>query len=312
MNVREYKTGKSPLLGQSNNALMLLIACNALVFILLNFLKIVYFISYSDNSVAESFFHKQILEWFTLPASFDHFISRPWTLLVYMFSNYSVWGLIGSLLWLWSFGYILQDLTGNKKIFPIYLYGGVAGGVVYLLSVNLIPGWQQNMEIIPDLTGGGAAVMAIAIATTTLAPNYRIFPLVSGGIPLWVLSLIYVIIDYVSIANAGGGFVMAHVAGGLIGYLFIWQMKNGRDWSDWMNRLVDWVDDLFNPEKKHKKQSHKEKLFYQPTQKPFQKTTVNITQQRLDELLDKIHDEGYHMLTDEEKDFLKRASKEEL
>jgi membrane associated rhomboid family serine protease len=307
MNVREYKTGKSPLLGQSNNALMLLIAFNALVFILLNFLKIVYFISYNDNSAAEVSFHKQILEWFTLPASFDHFIGRPWTLFVYMVSNDSIWGLIGSLLWLWSFGYILQDLTGNKKIFSIYMYGGIAGAVVYLLSVNLIPAWQQNI----DLTGGGAAVMAIAVATTTLAPDYRLFPLISGGIPLWVLTLIYVIIDYISIVNAGGGYVVAHLAGGIMGYIFIRQMRKGKDWSDWMNRLVDWFDDLFNPEKKHKKQSHKEKLFYQPTQKPFQKT-VNITQQRLDELLDKIHEEGYHMLTDEEKDFLKQASKEEL
>lgn len=311
MNVREYKTGKSPLLGQSNNALMLLIASNALVFILLNFLKIVYFISYSDNSVAEGIFQKQILQYFTLPASFGHFITRPWTLFVYMFTNYSIWGLIGTLLWLWSFGYILQDLTGNKKILPIYLYGGVAGAIVYLITVNLMPSGQQHMEMVPDLTGGGAAVMAIAMATTTLAPNYRIFPLISGGIPLWVLALIYVIIDYVSIANAGSGYVMAHMAGGLMGYIFIWQMRKGKDWSDWMNSLVDWFDDLFNPEKKHRKQSRKEKLFYQPTQKPFQKT-VNITQQRLDELLDKIHDEGYHMLTDEEKDFLKRASKEEL
>ena len=33
MSVREYKTGKSPLLGQSNNTLVLLVAINALVFV---------------------------------------------------------------------------------------------------------------------------------------------------------------------------------------------------------------------------------------------------------------------------------------
>lgn len=311
MKVREYKTGKSPLLGQSNNALVMLIAINALVFIILNFLKIVYYLSYSDNNTAGAFFQKQILEWFVLPASFDHFITRPWTILVYMFTNYSILGLISSLLWLWAFGYILQDLTGNKKIFPIYLYGGFAGAFVYLLSVNLIPVLQQNVELIPDLTGGGAAVMAIAVATTALAPDYRLFPLISGGIPLWVLTLLYVIMDYAGIANMGAGHVFAHVAGGLIGFIFIRQMRKGNDWSNWMNRVVNWFDDLFNPEKKHRMQSSKERLFYQPTQKPYKKT-VNVTQQRLDELLDKIHDEGYHMLTEEEKDFLKRASKEEL
>ena len=311
MSVREYKTGKSPLLGQSNNTLVLLVAINALVFVLLNALKIVYFLSYNDNTSAEIFFHKQVLDWFTLPASTEKLISRPWTILVYMFTHYSVWGLISSLLWLWGFGYILQDLTGNKKIFAIYLYGGFAGAVFFLLSTNLIPALHQNIEITQNLIGGGAAVMAVAVATTTLAPDYRLFPLINGGIPLWVLTMLFVAIDYATIASSSGGYAISHLAGGIIGYIFIRQLRRGNDWSDWMNNLVNWVNDLFNPEKKHRIISEKEKLFYNSTEKPFQKKS-NITQQRLDEILDKIHVEGYHMLSDEEKEFLKRASKEEL
>lgn len=311
MSVRAYKTGKTPLLGQSNNALVMLIAINALIFVLLNFLKVIYFLSYADNISAEVFFTKQISDWFVLPASVDKLMSRPWTVFVYMFSHIGIWSLISTLLWLWGFGYILQDLTGNKKVFPIYLYGGFAGAVFYLLSVNLIPAFHQTITVTPSLMGGGAAVMAVAVATTTLAPGYRIFPMINGGISLWVLTLIFVAIDYATVASSSGGYAIAHLAGAVTGFVFIRQLRRGNDWSNWMNNFVDWFNDLFNPAKNHNKLSHKENIFYKSTEKPFQKTT-NITQQKLDEILDKIHDQGYQMLTDEEKEFLKRASKEEL
>jgi len=257
MSIKENYTRRQPLLGQSNNALVLLFAINALIFVALNFLKVVYFLSYNDNIAAETFFHKQILDWFTLPASLGKLIIRPWTIVLYMFSHYSVWGLISTVLWLWAFGYLLQDLTGNKKIFPIYLYGGFAGAVAYLLSVNLIPAFYQNINIIPDLIGGGAAVMAVAIATTTLAPDYRLFPLINGGIPIWVLTVIFVAIDYASVANSNGAYAIAHLAGGAIGFIFVYQLRKGKDMGKWMNDLVDWFNNLFNPDKKNKIQSNK-------------------------------------------------------
>jgi membrane associated rhomboid family serine protease len=311
MSIKENYTRRQPLLGQSNNALVLLFAINALIFVALNFLKVVYFLSYNDNIAAETFFHKQILDWFTLPASLGKLIIRPWTIVLYMFSHYSVWGLISTVLWLWAFGYLLQDLTGNKKIFPIYLYGGFAGAVAYLLSVNLIPAFYQNINIIPDLIGGGAAVMAVAIATTTLAPDYRLFPLINGGIPIWVLTVIFVAIDYASVANSNGAYAIAHLAGGAIGFIFVYQLRKGKDMGKWMNDLVDWFNNLFNPDKKNKIQSNKEKLFYKSDKKPFLKTS-GISQQKLDEILDKINQDGYHTLSSEEKEYLKRASKEEL
>ena len=56
--------------------------------------------------------------------------------------------------------------------------------------------------------------------------------------------------------------------------------------------------------------SFKEKIFYTTGNRPPYEKKSTITQQRVDELLDKISQKGYHFLTDEEKEFLKRASKE--
>jgi hypothetical protein len=78
-----------------------------------------------------------------------------------------------------------------------------------------------------------------------------------------------------------------------------------------MTDVANWFDDLFNPEKKQAEPAVKAKLFYKANQKPFEKTP-HVTQQRVDDLLDKINLKGYNSLSEEEKEFLKKASREEL
>ncbi len=306
MSTESYKSTKRILLGQDNNALVLLFAINALIFVLINFVKIVYYLS----DIPIEFFYKQILDWFTMPAIPVSLLSKPWTVLTHMFTHYSIWHLLSTCAWLWAFGYVLQDLAGNNKLIPIYLYGGVAGAFVFILMNNLFPAMERNIATTAPLLGGGAAVMAIAVATTTLAPDYRIFPLINGGIPLWVLTLIFVAIDFASLASGNGGIAAAHLAGGTIGFFFVKALQKGSDWGAWMVQLMHWLDDLFSPEKKHQQKKHAEKHFYRNNRKPYEKI-AHITQQRLDEILDKINLHGYSFLTDEEKTFLQRASNEE-
>lgn len=307
MAIPSYKANRKILLGQDNNALVLLFAINALVFVLINFLKIVYFLS----DIPIEFFYKQILNWFTLPATVDSLAAKPWTILVYMFTHQSIWHLLSSVLWLWCFGFILQDLAGNNKLIPIYLYGGFVGALVFILINNLFPVLERNIAVTEPMLGAGAAVMAVAVATTTLAPDYRLFPLINGGIPLWVVTLIFVAIDFATLASANAGIGAGHLAAGAVGYFFVRQLRRGNDWSGWMNRFVDWLDDLFSPEKKHRNKPGKEKHFYRAERKPFEKIS-NVTQQKLDEILDKINQKGYPFLTEEEKAFLKRAGDEDL
>lgn len=307
MAISSFKSPRNILLGQDNNALVLLFAINALVFVLINFLKIVYYLS----DIPLEFFYRQILDWFTLSPVPDVLLSRPWSLITTMFTHSSVWQLISTLLWLWAFGYILQDLAGNNKLLPIYLYGGFIGALVFVLINNLFPVLERNILTTAPLLGGGSAVMAVAVATTTLAPDYRIFPLINGGIPLWVLTVIFVAIDFATLAGGNAGVGAAHLAGGAIGFLFVKQLQRGKDWSIWMINLVNWFDDLFSPEKKHQHKKNTEKHFYRTNRKPYEKI-ANITQQKLDEILDKINQHGYSFLTDEEKAFLQRASDEDL
>ena len=294
-------------MGQDGNALITLIAIQLVVFILLAFIKVIYYFTYSNNGLEA--YENTILNWVTLPANLSTFITRPWTLITHMFVHDNVWHIVANMLWLWGFGYILQDLAGNRKLIPVFLYGALAGALVYMLSFNVIPVLRQYINI-PAL-GASAGVMGIAIATTTMAPGYRIFPFINGGIPLWVLTMIFVIIDLATIPYNNPGGHIAHLAGGAMGFLFIVLMRKGYDLSTWMNNVFDWVNNLFNPDKPKKGKRLKTELFYKTSAKPFNKVS-NITQQRIDDLLDKINQKGYNSLTEEEKELLKRASKEDI
>lgn len=297
------------LLGQDNNALTWLIIMNAVAFVTLILIKIIYVVSYDGFSIAIQLFHRHITDYVYVPAAFSEAISRPWTFALYMFSHENIWHFISSLLWLWCFGYILQDLAGNNKLAPLYIYGGITGVVFYLIGTNLLP--NMGSGNLQPLMGAGTSIVAIAVATTTLSPNYKIFPLLNGGIPLWVLTLIFLAIDFATVASTNGGFALAHIASGFIGFFFIQQLKQGRDWSVWMFRFGQWFDGIFSTARKHSRKNVREEHFYKATRKPYEKTP-HITQQKIDDLLDKINQQGYSHLTEEEKEFLNKASKEEF
>jgi membrane associated rhomboid family serine protease len=295
-------------LGEERNALTWLILVNAVIFVILNFIKIVYYLT--DLPISD--FYTDIVYKFSLPPDITDLIRQPWTFFTYMFSHENVWSLISTALWLWAFGFILQDMAGNNKLLPIYLYGGVAGAVFYFITIYVFPLIDNSATLqVKPLLGGGAAVMAVAIATTALTPYYKIFPMLNGGIPLWVVTLIFVVIDFATAAGANLPTAVAHIAGGGMGFLFISQIKRGNDWSLWMIRLVHWIDDLFNPNKKFAHLPDDEKHFYKVTKKPYEKIP-HVTQQRIDEILDKISQKGYDKLSEEEKEFLKKASREDF
>jgi membrane associated rhomboid family serine protease len=288
-------------LGDDNNALMALIGINALLFVSFGLIQVIYYISKSS----ETAFQYEILRWFVVPAKLSSIASRPWTVFTYMFVHVGFFFTLINMVWLWVFGSILQDLSGNSKIIPVYIYGGMAGVVFFTVISYAFPQLRSQVDY-SFMLGGNAGIMAIALATTTLSPDYRLFKMLNGGIPLWILTILYIIIDFTGTAEASQR--LAHLGGGVMGFLFVVSLRKGHDWSTWMNRVYNWFTDLFNPEKPVRpNQKIKEKVFYNTGgQKPFIKRPV-ITQQRIDEILDKINQKGFNHLSDEEKSILEKA-----
>jgi membrane associated rhomboid family serine protease len=296
-------------LGQSGNTLVMLIAICLVMFVGFAFMKAVWYFRF-PKEIAPSLFNKNVLGWFVMPAEADKLLNRPWTIITYMFVHDNIWKVFSNMLWLWCFGYIMQSLTGNRKIIPIFIYGGLAGAVAFILVYNFVPSLSAQLPYASAI-GASAGVMAVAIATTLISPKYKIFPMIGGGIPLWALTALYVITDLATVSISDTGSLVAHLAGALTGFLFVVFLRMGYDWSDWMSNFFDWVTNLFNPDKPKKGRNIKEELFYKTSAAPYKKT-LNVTQQRIDEILDKINQKGYNFLTDEEKELLKRAGEADL
>jgi len=293
-------------LGQDGNSLMTLLSVIVIVFCIFKSIWVVYLLT-EKTQVA---FDKNVLSWFLLPPDTDKLLTRPWTVLTYMFVHDGTLRMIGNVLWLGAFGYILQDLSGNNKLIPLYIYGAVAGAVFFVLSYNAIPRLAALLPDVSPLEGGAAGVLAVATATTMLAPDYRIFPMIKGGIPLWVLTVLFVVVDFSGIKSNAAEYI-GHLAGGAMGFVYVYQLRRGHDWGAWMTNFSDWIGNLFNPDKNNWKKTAREELHYDSKgTTPFKKIP-NVTQKRIDEILDKINQQGYRFLTDEEKEILKRAADDE-
>ena len=303
---KEYR--QRTIFKQGNSALLTLVAINLVVFVLLAFIQAIYHLKSENSQIAMADFNNSVVNWVALPADLHKIGTRPWTLITHMFVHTGLWHIFGNMLWLWMFGYILQDLTGNRKLFPVFLYGALIGGLSFVLAYNVSPALRPEVPVASAL-GASAGIMAIAVAATTISPGYRIFPMLGGGIPIWIITTIYLVIDLATIPAGNTGGHIAHLAGGLTGFLFMYSFRRGYDWGEWMNNLWDWFSNLFNPDKPKKGVLIKQELFYKSTTKPFKKTP-NVTEQRVNEILDKINQKGFNSLSDEEKDLLKRASQD--
>lgn len=300
-------------LGQPGNALIAIISLNIVVFVLILISRVFYL--YTHQGEGSGALNYDAIEWLALPGNLTRLSERPWTLITFMFSHGGLPGfslllnMLSSMLWLYAFGFILQDLSGNKLIFPVYIYGSLAGALFFITACYALPALPSNQQPL-YLFGSNTGNIALAIAVTTFSPGYRIFRHIGSGIPVWTLTVLFLVVNVLSALGNGNAASFAILGGALAGFLFVVLLRRGIDGSQWMNNTYHWFINLFNPDKRSESNRIKEKVFYQTGGRtPYQKT-ANITQQRIDEILDKINQKGLHFLTEEEKNILKRAGEE--
>lgn len=286
---------------RNENPVTRLILINAAVFLFISLLTILYMLT--GYSMLLGTIQETVLRNITLPLGFGRFLVKPWTLFTYMFAQQEFLHILWNMVSLFWFGKLLSYYTATKKIIPLYILGGIAGGLVTMIVFAFVPmfhGYAGN-----NLIGASASVTAIIVATATLIPDVKVNLLLIGPVKLLYLAVIVIFIDVLNVAseaNVGGN--IAHLGGALMGYVFIVQYKKGRDMSKWINRFFDWVKGLFKIKPKSTMRTvHKRAV-------PDEEYNMNrkAHQQTVDEILDKISKSGYESLTKAEKDILFKAS----
>jgi membrane associated rhomboid family serine protease len=273
---------------QSGSKVNLLIFINVAVFLIINIPAVLgRFILQND---AITIYTRDYLD---LSAYLPKLATRFWTPVTYMFMHEGIFHILFNMLWLYWLGQIFEEYLGNKRTIGLYIMGGLAGALFYLLAFNLIPAYAHP-EILSAITlaGASASVMAIIVATATLLPDYTIFMMFIGPVKLKWLALFFVILDFLTIDGLNAGGEIAHLGGALLGFVFIRQLQKGHDWSR--------IGDLFRAKPKSKL-----KVVSRSTGKKVQ---VRPRQDEIDRILDKISQSGVDSLTKVEKDILSRAS----
>lgn len=283
-----------------NNAHAQLIIINAVIFLIIGFISVIGLIS--GASAIPDFIYQQ----FTIPPTITEYLTRPWTLVTYMFahSRYDIFHILFNMLALYWFGKLFVEYLGSDKLTAVYILGGLAGGLLYLLMFNTVPFFMERSGF-TGMVGASAAVFAVMVATATLLPDYTFFLLFLGPVRIKYIALFYVIVSYLGTTQENAGGNIAHLGGALIGFIYIKQLQSGVNWGGWITVTLDWFKDLFKSKPAVKVTYRKEEKRAGTKSSPSGKAS----QAEIDAILDKISDRGYESLSKEEKEKLFNASK---
>lgn len=250
------------------------------------------------------------LDYFCIPADLGTLLWQPWSLLTHMFLHDAFWHLFNNLVGLYLFGSIVSDLIGDRRVLPLYLMGGLAGAIFYILSAQI-----GILQLSSYALGASAAVMAMGGAALILAPDYRIQLLLLGAVKVKYIVLVLLLLDLTAIAGQyDSGGAIAHLAGFICGCIFVFQLRDGRDWAESINRFFSKLGNLFSTANNGRKKTSRKKpgqmraTFVGAKGNNVSDTKGGSFQEKLDAILDKIKQTGYESLSQEEKDFLYEAS----
>ena len=281
----------------SGNVLNKLLAINIGVFVIFGLIWMLDHL-FATNLDIEELIKRNYVGFPSSPIAFLH---RPWSIFTYQFVHEGFFHVFFNMMMLWVAGRILREFLGDKKLLNVYLLGGVAGAVVFMIAMNVFPLFRAYN---PYIIGASASAIAVLAAAATLVPNYTIFLVLIGPVRLVYILLFFFVVDLLSLAggNAGGHF--AHLGGAVFGFVYIRTLQNGTDLGAWLTNFLEWIQNLFKPKANIKVNYRK------PDSVKMSQSKSGVSQDQIDAILDKIAKSGYDSLNQREKDILFKASKD--
>jgi membrane associated rhomboid family serine protease len=214
-----------------------------------------------------------------------------WRYITFQFlhSTAGVWHIALNMLGLYMLGTPLEQRWGSKRFLKFYLSCGVCAGLTYVVMAHFL-GLEANFPLI----GASGGVYGVVLACAVLFPQFRIiflfFPvpirlaavIIFGGMILTVLT---------GLSSGEGRFdpgfwsQVAHMGGAIAAAFWIWVLPG----------LMQAHEEAHG---KIKMGAWKKKMQQQAKE-----------QEKIDRLLQKIHDEGIDSLSRDEKKFLQDTSR---
>lgn len=245
------------------------------------------------------------MNYLMFPASLGRFIRQPWSVLSYMFMHAGILHILFNMLWLYWFGRLFLNFFSARHLRGLYVLGGIAGAVLYMVAYNLFPYFRDAVAF-SYLLGASASVLAIVVATAVREPDYPVQFMFIGTVRLKYVAIFMVVLDllFMTADNAGGH--LAHLGGALAGWWFASGLVKGRDLTRWINMALDFCSGRWRQTPRKPKM----KVHYGDKEKDYDfNARKKARADEIDRILDKLRKSGYNSLTEDEKKSLFDASK---
>lgn len=233
----------------------------------------------------------------------------PWQLLTYQFMHGGLMHLFFNMFALWMFGMELENLWGSKKFLIYYLTCGVGAGLTNLFIAPLLG------PALPTI-GASGSVYGVLVAFGMIFPERPIFLYFLFPIRAKYFVLMYIVIEFLSLGGVSNIAHAAHLGGAAVGFVYVLLTRKGIDLSKYFRNMKS------DPYQSQTKGNVYRNPYYEKYNRSNEDTDVTdadfhdvknkdneVSQERIDEILDKISREGYQNLTEEEKRFCLKQAK---
>lgn len=217
------------------------------------------------------------------------FEGRIWEFITFQFLHGSVAHVVFNCVGIFFFGPWMERWWGSRRFLIFYLLCGAAGAAFFTILVFL------GVVMPSGLVGASAGIYGILIGVAMIAPNLRVmllFPPIELSMRQLAMALLAISAGAILLKLGGNeGGEAGHLGGAILGFVLVrFPQLLGRD-SGMGIFPPKWVPGA--PAAKLRPRSALEK---------DQDSAVDV-------ILDKISREGFQSLTDQERDFLHKASK---
>lgn len=280
-----------------------LLFVNALVFLLIGILNVLGRLISPELSATIGGFLEQV---FTLKATFLGFLSAPWGIVTSIFAHFSFMHFLFNMIFLFFVGKMFEHFFGAKKLLLIYIFGGIAGGLLEILAHELFPAFAVNASVI---VGASGSIMAIFIAVAIYKPQMEIKLFGVFPVKIIILAGLYFIYDLLSIGSNDGTAHFAHLGGAVFGYFAVQNVNTSKNLLNRLDRF--WKTAEAKLKGIFSKKKPKLTVEYGGRSKSDEQFNADkvARQQKINAILDKISKSGYESLTSKEKDMLFDESK---
>ncbi len=290
-----------------------LIVINLVVYVLQYF----FMEAYTINGVSLSDYFTYYFALQPLDSSFLSFGTGnfwPWQVITYQFMHGGFWHLFFNLFALWMFGAELESRWGSHKFLFYYLLCGIGAAIVQLFVAD------------GPTIGASGSIYGILLAFGFTFPNRPIFMFPFFiPIPAKYFVLIFAGIEMISgFSSSSDGIAhFAHLGGAATGFLL---MKYGDKIGiyRWLDKIVTIGRNKYSGYREEKGAKvysvnwnksttpplrHETTTSTRPAMKIYSIDGEDVTQEKIDAILDKISSSGYQNLSDKEKYILNELSK---